>query len=126
MPKMFKANPGVGTVVLPGVGKVAAGQILVGDEFSRYAPRFLTEVLPEPASLPLEQSPPPGPQVLVETKKPASVPPQPGPEASQLAQQVLDRVESVPPPPPSSEEASGEDEEPILVEKRGPGRPRKH
>lgn len=52
--KKFVKNSHLDKVIIPGKGSVAAGQILEGDEFARFAPRYLTEVPEVPQVAPLE------------------------------------------------------------------------
>lgn len=51
----YKVRPNVGVLVLPEIGKVEPGAILVGAKFARYAPQFL-ELMLEGASAPIDVS----------------------------------------------------------------------
>jgi hypothetical protein len=65
--KHFVKNPALGFVSIPGVGPLKEGTILVGNDFGRYAPHFLTEVPEVPKGLPLEsREPRTGPVLLTE------------------------------------------------------------
>jgi hypothetical protein len=50
----FKANPAAGSVFLPGHGRVRPGEILMGEEWRKFAPGLLVEVPDPPAEMPME------------------------------------------------------------------------
>ncbi len=65
--KRFIKNPATGHVVVPGIGPVTEGQILVGNNFEQYVPHLLVEVPSAPRGLPLEsRESQTGPRLLTE------------------------------------------------------------
>lgn len=50
----FKANPGAGMVFLPGHGRVREGEVLMGEQWRKFAPKLLTEVPDPPPEAPME------------------------------------------------------------------------
>ena len=106
--KRYVKNAEVSQVFIPGVGKVTEGQVLMGSEYSKFAPRFLTEVPELPAQMPLESTEPRrGPSLLTE----------PAPN--------LVATLPAPPEPQLEEELSAETTETVEA-KRPRGRPRKN
>jgi len=94
MTKSFIRNPAVSEVVLPGVGKVR-NQVLTGQQYEKYVPKFLIEV-PESQATPLEQTAPShAPQPLTE---PAPMP-QPLPEEQRKKPEPLTEVMPLGDPP---------------------------
>jgi len=45
MPRRFRMRPGLNEVVLPGGGKILSGTLLEGDQYARWCPQFLMELL---------------------------------------------------------------------------------
>lgn len=94
--RRFQKKPDVTFVFIPGVGRVAEGRVLEGDEFAKFVPSLLVEV-PNASSVP-------GGLVLTEVL--------PVPDAPDLTPKPP--VVLIPPPPPPSpvlneEMASAED-----------------
>jgi len=50
----FKANLESGSVFLPGHGRVRPGEILMGEQWRKFAPGLLVEVPDPPTELPME------------------------------------------------------------------------
>lgn len=50
----FKANPESGSVFLPGHGRVRPGEILMGEQWRKFAPGLLVEVPDPPTEMPME------------------------------------------------------------------------
>jgi hypothetical protein len=71
--KQFKKNPAASEVFIPGVGRLAEGRILMGNEYEKYAPRFLVEV-PEAGSTLENSGPSGGPALLTEPLNAPAVP----------------------------------------------------
>jgi hypothetical protein len=108
--KRYVKNPDVSQIFIPGHGRILEGQVLMGDDFAKYAPRFLMEVPEAPGGAPLESAQPEKLPVLTE--------PMPSPAAfvipsAPTAPQKLEEILPIPSTPP-------------LEEKRGRGRPRKN
>lgn len=80
--KRFVKNPALHYVSIPGVGPLKEGQVLVGNDYSKYAPRFLVEIPDVPPGAPLESTEPQrGPVPLTEPAPFAPSAPSPrGPE----------------------------------------------
>jgi hypothetical protein len=67
----FTLKPGLTSVFLPGVGRVPPGRVLEGDQYRRFVPAFLVEVVGTAA---------PAPAPTLKAVKPAvSSPPSPAP-----------------------------------------------
>lgn len=101
--RQFKLKSGVDVAFIPGAGKLTESSVIMGNEYSKYVPGLLVEVMPASPPVELTEAPSapkpltevmPVPPVEVETSVPITSP----------------RVEKL-------EETSGE-------EKRKPGRPK--
>lgn len=107
--KRYVKNADVSQVFIPGVGRLTEGMVLVGDEYAKFAPRFLTEVPEMPNGAPLESTQPrTGPSLLTEPTHAPAIP-VPTPEPLKLEEEApLAAVAAAP------------------EEKRPRGRPRKN
>lgn len=89
----YKLKPGLSSVFLPGAGKVTTKTILTGEQYQRFVPQFLVEVLEEVVLAPAAPfavfvpesvvAPAPAPEPVVPAPVPASEPvvvPEPAPE----------------------------------------------
>jgi hypothetical protein len=109
MTKRYVKNASLDEVYLPGVGRITNGRVLMGDEYGRFSPRYLTEVPEHPQGLPLESTQPRrGPSLLTEPTNSPAVP-MPSPELPKLEEELLSGAEAVP-----------------AMVKRPRGRPRKY
>ena len=87
--KRYVKNASFDEVYLPGAGKVMNGRVLMGDEYGKYAPRYLTEVPEQPNGAPLESTQPRrGPSLLTEPLDSPAVP-VPSPELPKLEEDDL-------------------------------------
>jgi hypothetical protein len=73
--RRFQKKPELTLAVIPGVGRVAAGQVLEGDQYARFVPSLLVEIPALPTAPPAPTAPPEvkAPPVLVPP------PPEPSP-----------------------------------------------
>lgn len=71
--KRFMKNPAASEVFIPGVGRLAEGRILMGNEYEKYAPRFLVEV-PDAGNALENSGPSGGPSLLTEPTNSPAVP----------------------------------------------------
>jgi hypothetical protein len=75
--RKFTLKPGLSFAVIPGTGRVSPKQVLEGEQYARFVPSLLAEVLVEPAPIapPLVVRPPPLPAPRVEVRPPPPPPP---------------------------------------------------
>lgn len=98
--RKFIKKPDITFAVIPGVGRLAEGQVLEGDQYAKFVPSLLVELLSEPAAAPAVA--PPAPERTVEAPPPPSAPILLG-DKSVAEAQVL--VEKQPEPKPSPKPA---------------------
>jgi hypothetical protein len=111
----FVKQPSLGFVSIPGVGPLKEGQVLVGEGFAQYAPKFLMEV-PGPRQAPVR-----APKMLVEVPDPPTPPKGPTLLTEPAPFVVSDS--------PVQSDQSGSSEQELneaTPVKRRPGRPRKY
>lgn len=106
--RRFKKKPELSFVVIPGVGRVSDDRVLEGDQFAKFAPSILVEVLPVP-SAPLKEPAPvvSRPVVLVPPPPPAVTAPRP--PSKELLADTVETPINVPPEArrPSAMEEAG-------------------
>ena len=73
--RRFKKKPELSFVVIPGLGRISDDRVLEGDQYAKFAPSILVEVLPAPAA-PLKE---PAPAVLIPPPPPPVTAPAPVP-----------------------------------------------
>lgn len=103
----YKLKPGLSSVFLPGAGKVTVKTVLTGEQYQRFVPQFLVEVLEEAVQAPAAPFavvvPVPEPEPIV---APAAAPaPMVAPEAIVAPEPVPELViapEPAPEPAPES------------------------
>jgi hypothetical protein len=109
MARKFKKRADLGMVFVPGVGHVRNDQVLEGDQWARFCPSLLVEVLDQDRepTVKVKSSPPP------KAAPPPPPPPAPEPEPEPEPEEPLtdeEVVEQLPTEFDDSEEAPEEDE----------------
>lgn len=79
--RRFQKRPELAFAVIPGIGRITAGQILEGDHLAKFVPSLLVEIPAAPAA-------------------PALVEPKPAPKPAPKASSPKPPAVLVPPPPP--------------------------
>ena len=70
--RKFTLKPELSFAVIPGTGRVAPKQVLEGEQFARFVPSLLVELLEEPKAAAVV--PPPAPKKVLEAPPPPPAP----------------------------------------------------
>lgn len=65
--RKFTLKPDLSFAVIPGTGRIVPKQVLEGEQYARFVPSLLVELLEEPKAAPPVPPPPPPAPLSVET-----------------------------------------------------------
>lgn len=63
--RRFKKKPELAFAVIPGLGRISDDRVIEGDQFAKFAPSLLVEVLPAAVPVSAKSAPKPPPAVIV-------------------------------------------------------------